>query len=707
MVTEGPEGPRISARWILPLGATLIWTALPWPILAVWGLVYLGLWCVLQVGLQNDAPRWVLALLVVGLLVSSPRLQDHLQRLPELEGLSGLQQVWADRRALEGPVSLRPPLVRNDRPQRFFVTAKAASQVMVHLGDAPIRAEPLGADLYYLDYDPRRHGPPGPEGPTQVGISVDGRSRRVPMNVVWAAPHPSALVVAGDQVWAVSPETDQLLSWSARGLQAFSVGDGPVALARAGEQLVLGLRYQGGLELRRPEDGTLTGTVALTGEVVALAGSASQLAIGFAGPQPRVEVWSAGSLQRRFEWPLDEPPDRLGLSEDDRWLLVSLRRVHALWIWSRGDDGAYRPLRSPLQFGRPVSAMVVNTARSAVVVALAGDPPDGAGANHAIDDQLVEIDLHSGVVRARISTRLEGEDGVVGGVAPRGLAASSGGYWVSFSGSDELAHWRPGHPLARRPSPVPRPIGLAMYGEALVIASPATGQLAGPAAWGGVVTVPPLPGPLGLVRREGELAFLEGTRAGLSCESCHLDRDSDQALHDIGHGTPRPTLSTLGIAQTAPYLRGASYPSLASLDDFAHRVLGGYRVERPERAKSVATFLEGLGPEGRLSPLGDGERAGVLAFVRAGCDACHRPPAFTDLAQYPAGMLFPERANAAELLDTPSLRGVGGTAPYLYDGRAGTLESVFEDHNPGRAHGEYHRLSPTERANLFAFLRAL
>ena len=77
------------------------------------------------------------------------------------------------------------------------------------------------------------------------------------------------------------------------------------------------------------------------------------------------------------------------------------------------------------------------------------------------------------------------------------------------------------------------------------------------------------------------------------------------------------------------------------------------------------------------------------------------------MAQYPTGMLFPERAGATELLDTPSLRSVGATSPYLYDGRAPTLESVFEDHNSGRAHGDYAVLTPEERTALFAFLRAL
>ena len=82
------------------------------------------------------------------------------------------------------------------------------------------------------------------------------------------------------------------------------------------------------------------------------------------------------------------------------------------------------------------------------------------------------------------------------------------------------------------------------------------------------------------------------------------------------------------------------------------------------------------------------------------------PPAFTDLAQIPAQVLFPEQPPGV-LLDTPSLLSVSVTAPYLFDGRAPTLASVFEAHDPGERHGAFHRLEPSAQADLLRFLEAL
>jgi hypothetical protein len=93
--------------------------------------------------------------------------------------------------------------------------------------------------------------------------------------------------------------------------------------------------------------------------------------------------------------------------------------------------------------------------------------------------------------------------------------------------------------------------------------------------------------------------------------------------------------------------------------------------------------------------------------VRAGCSFCHRFPAFTDLAQYPEGFLFPERREERHLLDTPSLLGVADAAPYLYDGRARTLEQVLFDENRSGRHGDAASLSPSDREALLYFLRSL
>jgi len=104
------------------------------------------------------------------------------------------------------------------------------------------------------------------------------------------------------------------------------------------------------------------------------------------------------------------------------------------------------------------------------------------------------------------------------------------------------------------------------------------------------------------------------------------------------------------------------------------------------------------------------ERRGVAAFVRARCPTCHAFPAFTTLGRLPMRSVFPERGARLppdEALDTPSLLSVGASAPYLSDGSARTLDAVLGAQNRSNRHGDSARLSPSERADLVAFLESL
>ena len=66
------------------------------------------------------------------------------------------------------------------------------------------------------------------------------------------------------------------------------------------------------------------------------------------------------------------------------------------------------------------------------------------------------------------------------------------------------------------------------------------------------------------------------------------------------------------------------------------------------------------------------------------------------------------RANCLRpAFDTPSLRGIWHTAPYLHDGRAPTLRDVLVTHNPTDTHGHTSHLSESELQDLVAFLRSV
>jgi hypothetical protein len=217
-----------------------------------------------------------------------------------------------------------------------------------------------------------------------------------------------------------------------------------------------------------------------------------------------------------------------------------------------------------------------------------------------------------------------------------------------------------------------------------------------------------------LARRLGERGFYEATRAGMSCQSCHLHADSDERAHNLGDRRLMPTLSTLGLLGTGPYLRDGSYVRLRDLDHVAQTLYRGYLRRAPGRPQTLEAFVAALPRRGASTQRDardpNAERRGVHVFVAAGCAGCHGFPAFTGLGQHLAASVFPQHSRqlpSDELFDTPSLLSVGSSAPYLHDGRANALLAVFVDHNHDNRHGDTASLSRAERADLIAFLRSL
>jgi cytochrome c peroxidase len=112
----------------------------------------------------------------------------------------------------------------------------------------------------------------------------------------------------------------------------------------------------------------------------------------------------------------------------------------------------------------------------------------------------------------------------------------------------------------------------------------------------------------------------------------------------------------------------------------------------------VAAYLLTLRPVGLPAQAPDAVARGRALFARAdvGCAGCHAGPAFTDGQRY---ALFEGR------YDTPTLRGVAVTAPYLHDGRYETLGALLDD--LGGQMGDTRGLSADEKRDLEAYLRSL
>jgi YVTN family beta-propeller protein len=223
-----------------------------------------------------------------------------------------------------------------------------------------------------------------------------------------------------------------------------------------------------------------------------------------------------------------------------------------------------------------------------------------------------------------------------------------------------------------------------------------------------------LGGPALDAARRGEVLFHSGRmtfQGQFTCASCHPDGGSDGLNWDLprdGVGNFLNTRSLLGVRDTAPYGWHGSSPTLADRVAGTLRTLQRHEPQESEVADLVA-YLRSLDPP-RPLPLRKSDQAAVkrgqaLFEGKARCASCHRGEALHDVTPHDVGTRGP--GDAHERFDTPSLRGVARTAPYLHHGRAATLEEVFTRYNPQRRHGAAHLLTRDELADLLAYLNSL
>ena len=247
-----------------------------------------------------------------------------------------------------------------------------------------------------------------------------------------------------------------------------------------------------------------------------------------------------------------------------------------------------------------------------------------------------------------------------------------------------------------------------------------------------VKRIPVTTSPLSPQLHRGKLLFISSrsTRVSrdrwMSCESCHFDGEQDGRTWLFPDG-PRNTTNLRGLAHTHPLHWSADRDEVQDFEftirelqagtgllEDPHPELGPPNTGRSTDLDALAAFVESLQPKPSPFRLADGtitpEAArGQTIFHRAdvGCAECHVPPFFTDLRVHDIGT----GGGPGELLgpgfDTPSLRGVWHTAPYLHDGRAPTLREVMGTHNPTDRHGHTSHLSEAEVQDLVAFLLSL
>lgn len=253
----------------------------------------------------------------------------------------------------------------------------------------------------------------------------------------------------------------------------------------------------------------------------------------------------------------------------------------------------------------------------------------------------------------------------------------------------------------------------------------------------------------------------------VSCAVCHLDGGTDNRVWDFtgrGEGLRRTT-SLLGRAGMGhgPVHWSANFDEIQDFENDIRGPFGGTGLMADAhflagtRSKTLGDGKAGLAPDldalaayvGSLAKVNaspyraaDGAmtadaRAGEAIFNsdRAGCARCHVPPLYTDsrlpglggagpATLLPGDFLTPQgflvhdvgtlKASSGQRqgdtlrgIDTPTLKGIWETGPYLHDGSAASLGEVIGAANPDDRHGGTSHLDAREKEQLVAFLLQL
>ena len=212
--------------------------------------------------------------------------------------------------------------------------------------------------------------------------------------------------------------------------------------------------------------------------------------------------------------------------------------------------------------------------------------------------------------------------------------------------------------------------------------------------------------------RMGEMLFNDASlcfQGWQSCASCHPSGARVDALNwdllNDGLGNPKNTKSLLLAHATPPaMISGVRGDAEAAVRAGIRHIQFAVRPE--EEAVAIDVYLKSLEPipspylvNGKLS---QSARRGRKLFKKAGCVSCHKGRLRTNMQQYDVGTA--DGLDEGRKFDTPTLREVWRTAPYLYDGRAATIEEVLTKYNPDDRHGVTSNLTKDEMKDLAQFV---
>jgi YVTN family beta-propeller protein len=252
-----------------------------------------------------------------------------------------------------------------------------------------------------------------------------------------------------------------------------------------------------------------------------------------------------------------------------------------------------------------------------------------------------------------------------------------------------------------------------------------------------VITATAIPLPPALLN--GKKLYFSSARPELaqarwiSCNTCHVEGEQDgrtwklQFLDEVPPGgqaiITRNTTSLLGMIETYPLRWSAEWDESADsefsirfeqfgtglIDGDMHPTLGVPNQGRSYDLDCLAFYIDSLAVHASSRALSDAALRGKLIFesTQTQCSECHPPPIYTDLQVHDVGTADAPGEWFGPLIDTPTLRFLYDSAPYLHDGSAPTLRDVLTTKNTDDQHGMTSHLTDQQLEDLETFLLSL
>ncbi len=195
--------------------------------------------------------------------------------------------------------------------------------------------------------------------------------------------------------------------------------------------------------------------------------------------------------------------------------------------------------------------------------------------------------------------------------------------------------------------------------------------------------------------------------SGRACASCHPEGRDDGLVWSSPDGARQTPMLAGRLEGTAPYGWFGDNPTLHDHLEKTFQRLGGTGLGSPgDKADfdALIAYVSSLpAPPSARAPVDGAEVArGKAVYVAAGCAGCHKEGG-TDAKVHDVGSGV--KGEKKSSFDTPSLRGIRGSAPYFHDGRYATLEAVLTDANSKMF--DPSTVSDPDRRALIAYLETL